>query len=310
MRLAFFNWWLLFPWTAIVLLVACSDGETAPSEQPRHYNYPPTAQTSCPSGERPAQVDADAGRAEKPSYRVRTPANYDARFAHPLLVVYAYAGGRAKAVERFTKLTAAATARGLIVAYADHRSMSKSNVESLANVARNVAKHWCIDEQRVFFTGHSDGGTVSTALSLLPESRDSVHAIAVSAAGFRESDLQELHCRAPMPVMIMHGAKDTLFPGWGRETSRWWASCNRCDATPGVSDASGCRAYSGCAKGGAVLYCEGQQSHSEWPELQTRIVDFLLAQSASDTAAEPASVAARGVLRQAPSSAPQASAIK
>lgn len=292
---------LSFALGVVILLTACSDDVIAPSEQAGRFNYPPLAQASCPSGERATHVDTDVERKEStPSYRVRTPANYDARFAHPLLVVYAYAGGRAKAVERFTKLTAAATARGLIVAYADHRPMRKSHVMALAGVARDVAKHWCIDEHRVFFAGHSDGGTVSTALSLLPESRDAVQAIAVSAAGFRESDLQELRCRSPMPVMVMHGSEDSLFPGWGRETARWWAGCNQCAATPGAPDASGCRAYSGCAKGGAVLYCEGPQSHSEWPELQARIVDFLLTETAPSAAVDTTEMAASGAAAPRP----------
>lgn len=286
--------WLVFLTSLVLLLAACSKGVDGPTEQAAAFGYPQSLPARCPSGDRAALVDAEMGQEEMPSYRVRAPANYDPRYAHPLLVVYAYAGGRAKAVERFSKLTAAATARGLIVAYADHRSMSKRNVESLASVASQVSKHWCIDQHRVFYTGHSDGGTVSTALSLLPESRDTMHAIAVSAAGFRAQDLEDLGCRTPMPVMVMHGSNDSLFPGWGRETSKWWAACNHCDATPGPPDTSGCRAYSGCDKGAPVLYCEGPQSHAQWPGLQNRVVDFLLHTDERGAVAASASSAVSG----------------
>jgi polyhydroxybutyrate depolymerase len=129
-------------------------------------------------------------------------------------------------------------------------------------------------------TGHSDGGTVSTGLALLESTRADVSGIAVSAAGFTRQDLEAMQCRAPIPVMIMHGAKDTLFPGWGRDTAQWWAHCNGCSAPVAGPDASGCVTYSNCASAAPVLYCEGPQSHREWPGLEARIVEFLLGQQA------------------------------
>jgi polyhydroxybutyrate depolymerase len=129
-------------------------------------------------------------------------------------------------------------------------------------------------------TGHSDGGTVSTGLALLESTRADVSGIAVSAAGFTKQDLESMQCRSPIPVMIMHGAKDTLFPGWGRDTAKWWAQCNGCAAPVAGPDQSGCVTYSNCPNAAPVLYCEGPQSHREWPGLETRIVEFLLGQQA------------------------------
>jgi len=208
---------------------------------------------------------------------VRKPANYNARFAHPLLIVYAPSGARADQSERYTHLTNAATARGMVVAYADSRPMGLTNVKLQAGIAREVAKNWCVDPARIYMSGHSDGGTISTALALLPESRDMVTAIAPSAAGFTKQDLEDLQCRpSPIPVMVMHGAKDSLFPGYGKQAAEWWAACNKCDAVVTATDEAGCVSYTGCPETAPVMYCEGPKGHTRWPGLENRIVEFLL----------------------------------
>ena len=265
---------------AVAGLSACSGDAAGPADIAGRYDYPAALQSSCPGGLPQDAVAAGKVTVGKLSYLVRTPTNYDARFAHPLLVVYAAAGASASQTERYTRLTAAATSRGLVVAYVDHRPMGLKNVVELGGVAQNVAARWCIDRQRVFLTGHSDGGTVSTGLALLESTRGAVSGIAVSAAGFRKQDLEQMQCRSPIPVMVMHGAKDTLFPGWGRETAQWWAHCNGCAAPVAGPDPSGCATYSNCASAAPVLYCEGPQSHREWPGLEARIVEFLLGQQA------------------------------
>ena len=273
-------------WRATLALfgavAACSPpSPEVASEPPRRFDYPAQNTATCGGRENakalPTGPDA---RVIDPrfSYHIRTPTNYDPGFAHPLLVVYAAATANAERSERFTGLTAPATGRGFIVAYVDHRPMSRPGVLALGGVAQSVAERWCIDLDRVFHTGHSDGATVSTALALLPPTREragAATAIAVSAAGFQRRDLEELGCRAPMPVMVMHGRDDTLFPGWGREAATWWAACNGCSAPAGVPDADGCIAWSGCAASVSVLYCEGPHTHTEWPKLQSRMLDFL-----------------------------------
>jgi polyhydroxybutyrate depolymerase len=261
-------------------LSACSGDATGPADIAARYDYPAVLPSSCPSGSLKGAVSVGKVTEGKLSYFVRTPSNYDERFAHPMLVVYAAAGASANQTERYTRLTADATSRGLVVAYVDHRPMGMKNVVGLGGVAKSVAERWCIDRQRVYLTGHSDGGTVSTALALLESTRADVSGIAVSAAGFRKQDLEQMQCRSPIPVMIMHGVKDTLFPGWGRETAQWWASCNGCAAPVAGPDPSGCVTYSNCASAAPVLYCEGPQSHREWPGLESRIITFLLGQQA------------------------------
>ena len=64
-------------------------------------------------------------------YMVKTPANYNATIAHPLLMVYAPARTNRHESENFVSLTQEATAAGFIVAYADHRAIVLKRSRSL-----------------------------------------------------------------------------------------------------------------------------------------------------------------------------------
>jgi polyhydroxybutyrate depolymerase len=193
---------------------------------------------------------------------VRTPTNYHADVAHRLLVVFAAAGMTPTASERFTGFTPPATRAGYIVAYPQHLRPSLAAIRKLARVAAAVSGNFCIDETKIFLSGHSDGGTAATAIAVQPASASQIAALAPSAAGFTGEDLAAFACPAPRPAMVWHGARDRLFPGWGRATARWWAACNQCDHTPPPM-VDGCLRYAGCTQ--PVHYCEGDYGHMVWP---------------------------------------------
>ncbi len=235
----------------------------------------------CEAGSRAgaAGITNHEETAKEVPYNIRTPANYDPTIAHPLLVVYASAGNNRYETEGLTGLTTLATARGYIVAYPDHLRLSLPVLEELATVSRLVAKKWCIDERRIYLTGQSDGGMAAEAIAFLPATRGTAAAIAPSGAGVNGKDLAEYRCPEPLPVMVMHSKNDTVFPGYGSEAARWWASCNRCDPAPGARDQNGCVAYANCADGVPTLYCEGGGKHEDWPAMNAALLDFFASHS-------------------------------
>ena len=209
-------------------------------------------------------------------FSLRAPLGYQPGHAHPLLVVYAPAGHGPRANESLTALTAPATARGWLVAYVGALPLSLPAMRALAGVPAAVAARWCVDPARVYATGHSDGGTVSTALMVLPGLPHPFAAIVPSAAGFTAQDLAAYPCPTPRPVRVLHNAGDTHFPGYGRQAADWWARCNGCGAGS-PPDARGCVRYAGCPAHAAVQYCEGPGDHRHWPAAPEALLDFLAA---------------------------------
>ena len=219
-------------------------------------------------------VSDDEKTASGIRYMVKTPAQYDATVAHPLVMVYAPARTNRYASEGFVHLTQEATAAGFIVAYADHRTMSPKAIEELAAIPGLIEQKWCVDHKRIVLTGHSDGGTTAMAIAFLDGTKHIPAAIAPSAMGIRGEDLKAYHCPNPLPVMLMHSSQDTLFPGYGKEAIQWWAACNGCDPTPPVKDGDGCVTYKGCKNKVATRYCEGTGPHAAWPANNKAIIDF------------------------------------
>ncbi len=246
--------------------------------------------TGSPTGEGPVDVDCAPGTKPGPpegvvgsttaggrSVNVRVPASYDPTRAHPLIVVYSFASGDAASSEDFFDLTAPALERGYIVAYADHGTPSApDHVADLASVPGLIADNWCVDQQRIFLTGHSDGGTIATFIAASPGTEPKPAAILPSGAGADALVLQNVACPdEPLGVMVIHGTEDSVFPGRGAEAAAWWAACNACADTLGRPDVDGCAAYEGCAAEHQVVLCEGPWTHFAWPGLDITMLDFM-----------------------------------
>ncbi len=256
-------------------LSACQpEGAESPGEDPTPE---PPAPWICQAGDR----DGPVGESENETsgsidFNLRTPQDYDPELGSPLVVVYAAAGANEASSEAFHDLTEDALGEGYIIAYADHISpSSQSAVDFLADVLHEIVDEWCVDEDRVYFTGHSDGGTVASLLVIWDRVEPRPAAIAPGGAGLNEGFLSGLDCSDTLPVMVTHGANDSLFPGFGAQAARWWAQCNGCadEAEPGPD--GDCEVYSGCEGGAEVRYCENELTHPQWPNfMNDEILDF------------------------------------
>lgn len=239
------------------------------------FAYPAQAEKACVDKTNDGLAGEFREETEKgSSFFVKTPANYQATYAHPLLVVFAPSGVPSYWVEKYTGLTRTATESGYIIAYANSRPMSVESILELGTIPKRIADKWCIDTDKVFFTGHSDGGTISSALVFLPESQVKPAAIAPSAAGVRGKDLEVYTCPAPVSVMVMHGKNDDHFPGFGEEAASWWASCNQCQSSKVFESSAGCLIYSDCLENVEVRYCEGSGNHFDWPRINDEMMSF------------------------------------
>jgi len=261
----------------LLLLSACGKPVDPELLKTADFDYPEIIKASCNSNEKPGKAGStdDNKTGSGASYNLRTPNNYNEAVAHPLIVVYAPAGINARRSERYVYLTKEATSAGFIIAYANNIRLSLKSIEKLSTIPGDIQKKWCIDSSRVYYTGHSDGGTLSNALTFLPTATTRPAAIAPSASGINGESFKAYDCPPPLPVMVFHNTDDTHFEGFGKQSADWWANCNQCSSELAKADKNGCRAYKDCpSKASQTYYCEGPGSHEDWPNKNHVIIDF------------------------------------
>ena len=154
---------------ALALILLGCERAPSPAERAQPYAYHEVAAGPCAAGfspRDPTLPSASLITADHLKVQIRAPTNYRATVPHPLLVVYAAAGMSVENNERFTGITAKATAAGWLVAFVAHVRASLPAMQSLAKVPTRVAAQWCVDPHRIYLTGHSDGGTATTAIAL------------------------------------------------------------------------------------------------------------------------------------------------
>jgi len=246
--------------------------------KPATFKYPDNGTLACA----PSTLTGEAGKTDDietkagATYNVRTPANYNKQYAHPLIVVYAPAGTSASKSERHVHLTQEATQAGFIIAFANKLRMSLKAIDKLSTIPKSIQEKWCIDSSRIYFTGHSDGGTITNALTFLPDSKTKPTAIAPSAAGMDTESLKQYACPTPLPAMVFHNIDDSHFKDFGQQAADWWANCNQCSNEKTKPDQFGCQAYTSCPDTSKTFYCEGPGSHSIWPNKNTTLINFFL----------------------------------
>lgn len=283
----------------VVLNMACSSSEIAPAGDERDAAASPDASAASPANDsRDAgsheSPDASASRCEAGSrpgpagatdqlstaaglhFNVRTPDGYDPLVPSPLIVVFAPSGGTAASIETSTKLTPDAVSAGFAIAYVD--TVSPANIagaKDAAGIPAQIADQWCVDRERVYLTGSSDGAGLVYTIVLNHYMTPEPAAVAPFAAGASKNTLSKAKCLVPpMPAMIMHNTGDTVFPMYGRAARDWWIACNACGEPDTLDD--GCLAYRDCASGAEVRYCEGEGGHGRWPGLHASMFEFFL----------------------------------
>jgi polyhydroxybutyrate depolymerase len=196
------------------------------------------------------------------SYHFYLPTNYDAAKSWPVVLALHGAVMNGKMMEAFSGLTATAEKHGFVVVYpngtgagnillawnsgvfpakltkepADDVGMIGKLLDDLATVVK-------VDPKRVYCTGMSNGGMMSYRLAA--EMSERIAAIAPVAGTIVVERYQP---RRPVPVLHLHGTKDTLVPFDGykwrgmvplsavAETIKACVAANGCCAEPDVSE--------------------------------------------------------------------------
>jgi polyhydroxybutyrate depolymerase len=204
-------------------------------------------------------------------YRLFVPPGYDGRARLPLVLDLHGSGGNAAGQARNSGLETLSNSERFIVATLEGEGARwnvpvqdgrADDVAYVGDVITHVAARVCTDEARVYVTGFSGGGRMSSLLGCRLGSR--LAAIA-PVAGLRSP----AQCDGgPVPVLTFHGLADPQNPYDGHATGRggeWlesvpealagWARHNSCKGDVILEDPPGplsTMRYQGCGRGAEV----------------------------------------------------------
>ncbi len=244
--------------------------------QAQAYTYPQSYVPDAQCSDGAARVaDHEALKSEKNvGFNVTTPSNYRSDFPHRLLMVWAPSGFNDKLSERFTGLTGLATQQGYIVVHIASVPLGFKALDELATIPKQVIARWCVNDKQVYYTGHSDGGTVANALAVIDAREVSPRVIAPSAMGMQGDDMSAYQCPDPTNVLLMHNQGDDHFSGYGDGVAAWWAQCNQCGAAKPSSVHPDCMEFADCTDGVRTLFCQADGNHAYWPAFYHNMLDF------------------------------------
>lgn len=202
------------------------------------------------------------------TYRLFVPPGYDGRQRLPLVLDLHGSGGNAAGQARNSGLETLSATERFIVATLEAeggrwnvpvQSGSPDDVAYVSDVISDVAKRVCTDESRVYATGFSGGGRMSSLLACQLGSR---LAAVAPVSGLRFPG----PCTGrPIPVLTFHGLADPQNPYDGHAEGRgaeWlesvpdalasWAKHDACKGDAILEDSPGplsTMRYDGCANG-------------------------------------------------------------
>jgi polyhydroxybutyrate depolymerase len=226
---------------------------------------------------------------------VHVPTGYSGTSRLPLVLNLHGSGSTASAQEAFSGMDAASDRYGFIAAYPQALIKagtgfdwnipgvpllggsypppgSADDVAFLTDLVGQLASRYCIDASRVYATGVSGGGRMSSQLAC---DASSTFAAVAPVAGLRMPS--PCPSNRPVAVVAFHGTADPIDPYDGHGQAYWtysvpvaarrWGTFDHCRPSPAVASGSGYTLtdYSGCAGGVSVeLYSLIGEGH-EWP---------------------------------------------
>jgi polyhydroxybutyrate depolymerase len=245
------------------------DHASAPDGEGSSAATPPLASPACQQHETGDFVESFETDAGARLYRVHVP---PAGGALPLVLNFHGSSRSASDQESYSGLLPLSDAQGFILVSPEgsgspsgwnisgvYHEDGVDDVGATAILVRQVEARSCIDVQRVYATGFSNGAEMAAQVACaLP----SVFAAVAAVSG----DVYQGCDGPPVPVIAFHGMQDgNIDFSWGRQATSDWAAHNGCAnvEVKSVSDDVTVEKYDGCAAD-VLFYAVADGGHT-WP---------------------------------------------
>lgn len=236
------------------------------------------------------------------NYLVHVPPSYSPGTGMPLVLNFHGGTGSASSQIIITGMNAKSNSAGFIVVYPDGYGNTQTwnaggccgeaaffnidDVQFTRQMLDAIEEEFCIDTDRIYSCGHSNGGLMSHRLAC--ELSDRIAAIGSVGAGIGDvhpsNNTVYYTCSPPraVPVMQIHGMQDGCYPyngGYGSGISNTnfvsiphtvddWITRNGCSGAYAQVYAYGnasCISYnSGCSGGSEVVLCTDTEAGHNW----------------------------------------------
>jgi polyhydroxybutyrate depolymerase len=212
----------------------------------------------------------------------------------PLLLSLHGAGSNGSQDESFTGWSGYAASHDFIVAYPDARpnwgggvwdpyTAGSADVAFARQVVADISAHWCVDPQRVFSDGWSNGAVMSQRLAC--DAADLFAAATSYAGGSPTAATFAAPCAPSRPIAVgmIVGQEDFTYGGLSQNVSEWSGYDHCSSSGPTAADAYGSSTTYACADGAQLLARVVSNTSHNWPfgaqaeDQRDRMWSFLMA---------------------------------
>jgi polyhydroxybutyrate depolymerase len=222
-------------------------------------------------------------------YRLHVPRGYLPTHRTPLVLNFHGHGSAAWKQEALSGFSGLADKQGFLVVYPqgvvgpDHQTgwatgprkdPTVNDVGFVSNLITYLQTMFCVDPQRIYATGFSNGGAMTADLACMMAGRIAAFA-PVSGSYFPL--LSGCHPNRPVPILEIHGTADTVVPYEGSQPldlpaiAEWlsgWAARDGCSSQPQVffqqGNVTGER-WANCEGGATVIHYRVAGEGHVWP---------------------------------------------
>jgi polyhydroxybutyrate depolymerase len=251
--------------TLALIVGACGKGEE-PLDTSEVVTWPIDGSAGCGQTEEGVAPSVEVDGITR-TFEMNLPDGYAATRAYPLVMAYHGSGGTGATARSYFGFRQE-MGQDAIVVYPDALPDEEDpgwdleaegvDVQFFDVLRAHLLASFCVDDTRIFVTGHSKGAYMSNLLGCVRPG--SLTAIAPVAGG----PINRATCVGDVAAWVTHGALDQSVPLSAGEGARdLWREMNRCDDTFVGTDPSPCVAYEGCKRD--THWCLHEGAH-EWPD--------------------------------------------
>lgn len=229
-------------------------------------------------------------KGKRREYILRYPKNYNRNQAYPVVFMFHGTGDSGQNFD-YTQVEQAGLNKAIFVLpigleyiWGNNKGSGWENfnknsrdLDFFDELLKTVGKSYCVDQNKIFVTGHSVGGYFSNYLAC--ERGDKITAIAsISGGGMYDWYLKNKKCSGKISVLVLHGLSDQDTPvSESKPVINYFLKQNKCKNNEPIEFNEGCKNYlCSSKKVSTCLYKNKGHSNLPWKSVGSSVWNFFM----------------------------------